>query len=94
MKTILKIVALALLLSGSMIERAMAQARSPGKSLQAVWVLNLGKPINGIALSSQGSCVAIATDDAVDVRDRAGHPIWKWNFKSTNRYIVAGSLAV
>lgn len=94
MKTSLEIATLTLLLFGSMIEGAMAEARPPGNSLQAVWELNLGKRINGIALSSRGSCVAIATDDEVDVRDQAGHPLWKWNFRSANRYIVAGNVAV
>jgi hypothetical protein len=94
MKTGLEIAASTLLLFGSMIEGAMAEARPPGNSLQAVWELNLGKPINGIALSSRGSCVAIATDDEVDVRDRTGHSVWKWNFRSTNRYIVANNVAV
>jgi hypothetical protein len=94
MKTGLEIAASTLLLFGSMIEGAVAEARPPGNSLQAVWELNLGKPINGIALSSRGSCVAIVTADEVDVRDRAGHPVWKWNFKSTNRYIVASNVAV
>ncbi|MBZ5534730.1 MAG: PQQ-like beta-propeller repeat protein [Acidobacteriia bacterium] len=94
MRTSLEIVASALLLFGSMIEGAGAQVPSPEKSLQPLWELNLGKPIYGIALSSRGSCIAMATDDEVDVRDRTGHPVWEWNFRSMNRYIVAGRMAV
>jgi hypothetical protein len=94
MKTKMEIVALTLLLIGSLIEGAVAQTLPPGKPLQAVWELNLGKRINGIALSSRGSCVAIATAEEIDVRDRAGHTIWKWIFKNTNHYIVASNVAV
>jgi len=72
----------------------MAEAPLPENSMRAVWELNLGKPINGIALSSRGLGVAIVTADEVDVRDRAGRPVWKWNFRSMNRYIVASNVAV
>jgi hypothetical protein len=68
-------------------------APSAGR-LQPVWELRSDKPIGGFALSSRRDCLAVTTEDAVDVRDRAGHSLWRWHFKRTSRYIVAGKVAV
>ena len=50
------------------------------------------------AWSPTASCVAVATDTTIHVISASGQPLWKWNFKETNRLIhlrrFMGALAV
>ena len=47
-----------------------------------------------LALSDGARCTAIAGGGEVEVLDAAGHSLWKWNYRATNRFIVAGPVAV
>ena len=51
------------------------------------------RPVS-LAISESARCAAIAGDGEVEVLDAAGQSLWKWNYRTLNRFIVAGPLAV
>ena len=74
-------------------------AQPPGREpvwVQAppVWRLTLEDVGNIIvtAWSPTGSCVAAATETTIHVIDSKGHPLWKWRFQETNRFIHVNGL--
>jgi hypothetical protein len=56
---------------------------------QQAWTLTLDDPADIVVSvwSPTATCVAVASGTTVHVIDRAGRPLWKWNFRQTNRLI-------
>jgi hypothetical protein len=94
MKSVSKIVVSTMLFLCATNAGAITGTDSTAIPLQPAWELTLERPINGIALSSRGDCAAVTTEDAVVILDRTGRVLWRWDFKRTNRYMVAGRVAV
>ena len=75
--------------------RALGQSSEP--HLEWTRTLEDAATVALTAWSPTGSCVALATDTTVHVIDASGQPLWKWNFRETNRLIQVtpfGSLAL
>ena len=51
-------------------------------------------PPLSVALSESGGCAAIAAAGALEVVDRRGELLWRWDYLRTNRFISPGAVAV
>jgi len=80
----MKIVPMLFLLAGM-----TAAVSQTSQQRRPAWALTLDDPGNIVfsTWSPTGTCVAVATDTTVHVIDRGGRPLWKWNFRQTNRLI-------
>jgi hypothetical protein len=62
--------------------------------LRPDWERNFKAPITDIRVSSAGRCVAVSTSESIAVIDSAGRELWRWDFKTVNRFITAKKIAV
>jgi hypothetical protein len=69
---------------------AMIVGQTPAP--EKVWTLTLDEPIQVSAWSSNGTCVAVATESTVQVIDRAGRPLWQWRFRDASRFLRTNNL--
>lgn len=83
-------------------QNSESPAASAAPSLQAKWTKSyprlrpdstLGN-LTSIALSDNARCLGLAGGGEVDVLSSSGDVLWRWNYRTINRFVVAGPLAV
>jgi hypothetical protein len=57
------------------------------RDLQVAWTLTQNDLVRAAVWSPNGACIAVATDNTINVIDASGKQLWTWNFRRTNRYI-------
>jgi DNA-binding beta-propeller fold protein YncE len=66
---------------------------SPQQSMKPVWEQSVSR-LRSASLAASGNCVAVTADDRLSVLGRDGRELWQWNFRPSNRLMVANGVAV